>query len=107
MKLVFALYKPEEFDYTPHRHCHAMSILSVGDIKCCSTTLCFAGEEREVHGVCSHEERSFRELTHKRLDPFELIFRERLPPECYGVVRLRTGLGDGDGIVPAFIYTFD
>lgn len=84
-----------------------MSILSVCDTKCCSTTLRLAGEEREVHGVVGHEERSFCELAHERFNPFELIFRERLPPECYEVVGLRTGLGDGDGTAPAFIHTFD
>ena len=42
MKLFFALHKPEEFDNTPHRHCHAMSILLVCNIKCYSTTLYFA-----------------------------------------------------------------
>lgn len=107
MELFFALYKLEEFNYTPHCHCHTISILFVCDIKCYSTIFCFTSEEREVHRVCGYEERSFCELAHERLNPFELIFRECLPPECYGVVGLRMGLGDRNGIVLAFIHTFD
>ena len=107
IKLFFALYKPKEFDYTPHRHCYAISILSVYDIKCYSTTLCFVGKEREVYRVRGHKERSFCELAHERLNLFELIFRERLPPKYYGVVGLRTGLSDRNRIILAFIYTFD
>ena len=47
------------------------------------------------------------ELADERFDPLELVFREHLSPECYGVVRLWTGLGGGDGIILAFINTFD
>lgn len=39
MKLFFVPFKPEEFDNTPYRHCHAMSILLVCDIKRYITTL--------------------------------------------------------------------
>lgn len=107
MELFFALHKPKEFDYTPYCYCYAMSILSVCDIQCYSTILCFTGKEREVYRVHGYKERSFCELANERLNPFELIFCERLPPKRYGVVGLWAGLGDGDGIVLAFIHTFD
>ena len=58
VKLLFTLHKSEEFDDTPHRHGHAVSILPICDIKCCGTALNLARQEREVHVVCSHEERN-------------------------------------------------
>ena len=43
VKLLFAFYKSEEFNYTSYYKCHAMSILSIGDIKSRSAALYFAG----------------------------------------------------------------
>ena len=107
MELCFALHKPAELDYTPHRHCLAMIILFVCNIKCRSTTLCSAGDEREVSGVRGHEEKIFCELAHERFNSYELNLLKRLSPKCYGVVGLRTGLSDGDGIILASVGTFD
>jgi hypothetical protein len=76
MELLFALYKPKEFDYTLHRHFHVIGILSVCDIKCYNTALYFVDAGREVHRVCTHKEGSFCELAHGRSGPFELTFRE-------------------------------
>lgn len=41
MKLFFALYNPEEFDNTSHSQGHAVSILSVCNIKCRGAALDF------------------------------------------------------------------
>jgi hypothetical protein len=55
MELLFALYKPKEFDYTLHRHFHVMETLLVYDIKCYSTALYFVGAGREVHRACTQK----------------------------------------------------
>src|SRR5690349_19266286 len=51
MKLLFALYSFVELDDTSHGNSHTVSVLSIGDVKRCSTALHFAREEREVHPV--------------------------------------------------------
>lgn len=92
MKLFFALCKSEEFDNTSHRQGHAMSILSVYNIKRRSVTLYLACKKREVHIVCTHEERHFREVTNERLDFFKLIFGECSLLESNSIVGLWTKL---------------
>lgn len=76
MKLFFALHKSEEFDNTSYRQVHAVSILSVHNIKRRGAALDLVCKKQEVHIVCTHEERHFREATNKRLDFFKLIFGE-------------------------------
>lgn len=93
VKLFFTIQKPKKFNNAPHCQGHAMSILPICDIKRYRTTLHFAGYEREVHVVGGHEERTVREVADKGFESFELIFRERLPPEPYRVVWLWTTLG--------------
>jgi hypothetical protein len=88
MELFFALYKSKEVNYTPYRYYYTISILSISDIKYYSTILCFVGKEREVYEIYSYKERSFYKLAYKRLNPFKLIFRKRLPHKYYGVVGL-------------------
>src|SRR5271163_2996155 len=78
---LFALREFEELDNSSHCKGHAMSILPICDIECCSATLHFARQEREVHEIRGHEEGSVCELANNGLDPFELILCERLSPE--------------------------
>ena len=82
----------------------AVGILLICDIQCRCTTHVNNGE---VHVVRRHEIGSLRELAYKRLDLFELVICERRSPESHRIVRLRTGISHWDGIIPAFIRTFD
>src|SRR2546421_4824606 len=107
VKFLLTLPEPEELDNTSHCKRHAMSILSICDIECRSAALHFARQEREVHVVRSHEVRSIRKFANKGLEPVELILCEGLSPESHRIVGLRTLTSDRDGIVPAFISTFD
>ena len=44
MKLLFALYSFVELDDGPHGNSHTVSVLSIGDVKRCNSTLHFARE---------------------------------------------------------------
>jgi len=109
MDLFFALHKPKEFHNTPHGKGHAMSILSVCNIKCCRTALYFAGEEREVYLLGGHEMRGkgICNLPDKRLKLFELIVRERRPSKPHRIIRLWTRTVERYGVIPTFIDTFN
>ena len=53
MQLFFALYSFVELDDAPHRNRHAVSVLSVGDIKRCNATLHFGcGKSRRKRRYC-------------------------------------------------------
>ncbi len=107
MKLFLSFHSSVEFDHTSYGNSHAVSVLSVGDIKCRGTTLDLAGEERKVHPRCGYEvgERLGPDLTHKRFELFELFLCERRSPESYGEVGLWAGTMERDYAVPAFINT--
>ena len=93
MKLFFTLCKSEEFDNTSHCQGHAMSILSVRNIKRHSAALNLTCKKQEVHIVYTHKEQYFREVTNKRLDFFKLIFGECNLLESNSIVGLRTRHG--------------
>ena len=81
--------------------------MSSGVNRSFSNALSWCATEREGHVVRSHEVRSIREFASKGLEPVELILCEGLSPESHRIVGLRTLTSDRDGIVPAFISTFD
>ena len=85
MEFLFALHQSEEFDSTPHRHRHAVSILSVCNIKCRSTALNLTGQKREVHLPASHEigRKSIWNLADERLKLSQLI-QPSLTPSTKG-----------------------
>lgn len=56
MELLLTTHQTKQLDKSSYRKCHAVGILTVGDIKGCSTALHLACQEREVHIVSGHEE---------------------------------------------------
>lgn len=56
MKLLFALYSSVKLDDAPYSNSHAVSVLSISNVKRCSTALHFAREEWEVHSFGCDEE---------------------------------------------------
>ena len=59
VKLFFALYSFIELDNASYGNYHAISVLSVCDIKYYSTAVYLAHEERGVHLVGCHEKGGF------------------------------------------------
>lgn len=57
MGLVLAFSSAIKLNNSPHRKCHAVRILAVYDVECCSSALHLAGQKWEVHVVRGDEER--------------------------------------------------
>ena len=53
---ILAFHCPKELDNSPHRKRHAVRVLAVGDVECCSSALHLARQELEVHIVRGHGE---------------------------------------------------
>ncbi len=107
MDLLLASYGLEEFDHTSDRNSHAMSILTVGNVKSRRATFDFDSQERKVHVICGQEKGAARRIANERLQPDQLTLGESRARESNGIVRLRTRFGHGDTTVPAFIDTLD
>lgn len=88
MDLPLPLDKSEELDDAPHGKSHAVSVLSVGDVKHCSTALHFAREEREAHPVGCDENGGIIDAADERIEPVELLARNCGSPESSRVIRL-------------------
>jgi hypothetical protein len=67
VQLLFPLDKSEQLDDAPHGKSHAVSVLSVGDVKRCSTALHFARKEREVHPVGCDENGGIIDVADERI----------------------------------------
>ena len=107
MKLLLALYSSTELDDAPYSNSHAVSVLSISDVKRCSTALYFAREEREVHSVGCDEEGGIIDGANERIEPTQLLVRERGPPKSKAVIRLRPWALHRNTTCPAFINIFD
>jgi len=107
MQLLFPFDKSEELDDAPHRKSHTVSVLSVGDIKRCSTALYFASKEREVHPVRCDEKGGIIDAADERIEPFELLLRKRGSPESNRVIRLRPWTFYWYTLCPAFVDILD
>jgi len=109
INLLLTFHELEVLDDGPHCERYTVRILSVGDVESRSATLYFAREKRKVHIVRGHKEGLIAgdEVTDEGCKLLALIFRKCLPFKSDRVVRLRTSSSERDGIVPAFINTFN
>ena len=107
VKFILTLYKLEKLNNSPDRESHAVSILPVCDIKCCSTAFYFARQEREVHIVRGHKERHIHNIAQNGFYFGQLFFRERGSLESHSIVGLRTRPKEGDRIILTFVNTFN
>ena len=100
-------YMPVELDDSFYSNSHTMSILSICDMKCCSTTLHLACQERKVHPPRAHEIGSIKifDFSNQRLQLIKLFIRECRSRESHRIVGLWTAVNDGCSAVPAFINT--
>jgi hypothetical protein len=73
VKFFFSLYSFIELDDAPYSNRHAVSILSVGNIKSRSATLDFASEKWEIHPVGCDKERCIEDAAYKRVEPLQLL----------------------------------
>lgn len=107
---LLAFHIPEELHDSAHSNSHVVGVLAVRDVECCSASLDFARQEREVHVVGGHEVRDvecIRLITHKGLEFVYLFLGGCLSSETNSIVRLSSSLRDGIGVVPPFVDTLD
>ena len=76
MELPLPLDKLEVLDDAPYGKSHAVSVLSVCDIKRCSTALHFAREELEVHPAGCDEKGGIIDAADERIEPVVLLARD-------------------------------
>jgi len=109
INFILALDSTEELDDAPHRKGHAVGVLPICDVERSGATLHLAGQEREVHVVRGHEEGLVpgNEVANEGRQLGELVLSERVSFEPNGVVRLWTGAGEGDRVVPPFVDALD
>ena len=91
--LVLAFHCAKELDGGPHRERHAVRVLAVRDVKCCSSALHLARQEWEVHVVRGHEEGHVPgdEVANARRQLGELVVSECLSFEPHRVIGLGAG----------------
>jgi hypothetical protein len=107
MEFLFAIYYPKKSNNTPYCQGHAVSILSVYNIKCCGIALNLTGQEWEVHLRGGHEmgRKSIWNLTNKRLKLFQLIVCKCRLFKSYRIIRLWAKAVKRFGAILAFINT--
>lgn len=90
MKFFLMLHQFKEFNNTFHHKSHAVSILSICNIKSLNLTLHFTHQKQQVHLLCDHEVESATvfNLSHKRCMCFELLICECRLSEPHRIVRL-------------------
>jgi len=77
-----------KLDNTLHSNCHAVSVLSVSDIKCCSTTLHFACEKQKVHSIGCDEKEGIIDGADEQIKPVELLNCKHRLSEFNKVIQL-------------------
>lgn len=69
MKLLFALYSSTELDDASYSNSYTVCVLSISDVKRCSTALYFVRKEREVRSVGYDEEGRIIDGADERIEP--------------------------------------
>lgn len=103
VQLFLAVYRFIKLYDTSHGYSHAMSVLSVSDIKCRSIALDFACKEGKIHPVGCNEIEGLPDATDKRTDLPKLLVRECGSSESNRVIWFRLGTFYWYAAHPAFV----
>ena len=107
VELFFSVYRTVKLNDPSHTKCHAVSILSICEVKRCRATLDFAGEKWKVHAEVGHKKRGIEDGADERPKSLELFGHECGALESDGIVRLRPGTLHWNALCPGFICTFN
>ncbi len=87
VKLFLALYSFVELDDTSHDNSHAVSVLSIDDVKRCSIALHLTDKKREVHSINCDEKEVIEDVVNERIELLELLVNKDRSSKLNRVVR--------------------